>query len=119
MDNSLKDKGPSKPVDISDETFNDEVMLSDMPVVLEFWSPECGHCKKMAKVVDKLAAELAGRYKVAKVNILENAASPVIFGVSGVPAFFLIFDGKVKARTMGAIPKGRLKKDLGIHSHGG
>lgn len=104
----------SKPVDVTDATFDDIVMGSELPVVLEFWSPRCTHCQKMARVVDALAAEFAGRVLVAKVNIIENAATPPQFEVTGIPAFFHMKAGKVVAKTLGAMSKGRLKKDLGL-----
>jgi thioredoxin 1 len=110
----MSETAVARPVDVNDESFDAEVMRSSMPVVLEFWSPQCMHCQKMSKVVESLAEELAGKVKVVKVNILENAVTPERFGVSGLPAFFLIKGGEVTAKTLGAIPRGRLKKDLGL-----
>ncbi|MBI5695172.1 MAG: thioredoxin [Nitrospirae bacterium] len=104
----------TKPVDVTDATFDELVLESGLPVVLEFWSPLCVHCQKMAHVVDALAEELAGRAVVAKVNILENTDTPPKYGVTGIPAFFLIKGGEVAAKTLGAMPKGRLKADLGL-----
>ena len=104
----------SKPVDVGDADFDALVSSSPIPVVVEFWSPNCMHCKKMAPVVDGLAAEFAGRLLVAKVNILENDVKPAEFGVTGVPAFFLFEGGEVAGKTLGAMSKGRLKKDLGL-----
>jgi thioredoxin 1 len=101
-------------LEANEENFHDLVIHSSLPVVLEFWSPECGYCMKMAKVVDALALELSGRYRVVKMNILENLFTPNNFGVTGIPAFFRVEDGKVISRAQGAIPKGRLKKELGI-----
>lgn len=103
-----------KPIDVTDSAFEDLVLDSDKPVVLEFWSPLCVHCQKMAHVVDALAEEMAGKVVVAKVNILENTDTPPKYGVTGIPAFFLIKGGEVVAKTLGAMPKGRLKKDLGL-----
>jgi thioredoxin len=101
-------------LEANEENFHDLVIHSPLPVVLEFWSPECGYCMKMAKVLDALALELSGRYRVVKMNILENLFTPNNFGVTGIPAFFRVEDGKVISRAQGAIPKGRLKKELGI-----
>ncbi|MHB8174728.1 MAG: thioredoxin family protein [Nitrospirota bacterium] len=109
---------PSKPgppvTDANEENFNSLVTNSPLPVVLEFWSPECGFCMKMAKVVDALASELSERYRVVKMNILENPYTPNNFGVNGIPAFFRIEDGKIIGKAQGAMSKGRLKKELGI-----
>ncbi len=104
----------TSPLDVNDAGFRAAVEGSSLPVVLEFWSPACVHCRKMAKVVDSLALELAGKYLVAKVNILENALTPPLFGVTGLPAFFRIKDGEVVGRALGAMSKGRLKRELGI-----
>jgi thioredoxin-like negative regulator of GroEL len=101
-------------IDANEENFHDLVIHSPLPVVLEFWSPECGYCMKMSKVLDALALELSGRYRVVKMNILENLFTPNNFGVTGIPAFFRVEDGKVIGRAQGAIPKGRLKRELGI-----
>ena len=111
--NSPSKAGPPV-LEANEENFHDLVIHSPLPVVLEFWSPECGYCLKMAKVMDALALELSGRYRVVKMNILENLFTPNNFGVTGIPAFFRVEDGKVISRAQGAIPKGRLKKELGI-----
>ncbi len=100
--------------DANEENFHNLVIHSPLPVVLEFWSPECSFCMKMAKVLDALASEMSGRYRVVKMNVLENPYTPNNFGVKGIPAFFRIEDGKVVGRAEGAISKGRLKKALGI-----
>ncbi len=103
-----------KPVDVSDADFESEVMGSGVPVVVEFWSPKCVHCQRMANTVAALAEEFDGRVKVAKVNVLENARSPEAFGVTAIPAFFYIDDGRVLSSTAGAMSKGKLKNELGI-----
>jgi len=110
--NDIADK--ARPLDVTDADFADLVDGSTVPVVVEFWSPSCMHCRKMAKVVDLLAEELSGKYVVAKVNVLDNAVTPPRFGVSGIPAFFLIKGGEVAGRALGAMSKGRLKRELGI-----
>jgi thioredoxin 1 len=74
----------------------------------------CGHCSKMVKVLDALAAEQAGKVKVARVNVLENAATPEQYGVSGLPSFFFVKGGETISRALGAMSKGRLKKELGL-----
>jgi thioredoxin 1 len=101
-------------MDVADSDFDSVVMRSTQPVMIEFFSPNCGHCSKMAKVVDALEDELAGSVKVVRMNILENTVVPARFGVTGIPAFFLIHNGEVAAKTLGAMPKGRLKSDLGL-----
>jgi thioredoxin 1 len=102
------------PFDINDQNFDLEVIKSDVPVVVEFWSPKCTHCQRMANTVDALSRELEGRVKVVKVNILENPLASMKYEVGGVPVFFLIKNGIVAGRALGAMPKGRLKKELGL-----
>ena len=99
--------------EITDAGFN-QVKNSPLPVILEFWSPNCIHCRHMKNTVASLAEELDGRVDIATVNILENSLLPEEFGVSGLPAFFLLKDGRIAARALGAMPKGRLKKELGL-----
>lgn len=103
-----------KPVEVTDEMFQAEVIESPGPVLVEFYSPACGHCQKMAKVLDALTGELAGEVKVVKVNVLENAATPERYGVTGLPSFFLIKAGEIASRALGAMSKGKLKNELGI-----
>lgn len=101
-------------MDANEENFHNLVIRSPLPVVLEFWSPKCSFCMKMAKVLDALASEMSGRYRVVKMNVLENPHTPNNFSVAGIPAFFRIENGKVVGRAEGAMSKGRLKKALGI-----
>jgi thioredoxin 1 len=104
----------AEPLDVTDDTYEQEVIKSEIPVVVEFWSPECTHCQHMGGIVNSLAKEFGGRVKVAKVNILENPALPMRYEVTGIPRFFLINKGHVAADTLGAMAKGKLKKELGL-----
>jgi thioredoxin-like negative regulator of GroEL len=103
-----------RPVDVDDDTFDAEVRQSKLPVVVEFWSPSCGHCIKMEKVLGALAEELSGRVKVAKMNILSNRRIPSDYEVRGTPMFLHINGGKVRATALGAMSKGQLKEKLGL-----
>jgi len=105
---------PAIPVEVTDESFDNLVIRSGMPVLLEFYSPECMHCQKMAKVVVALASELSGKVPVVRVNVLENALTPERYEVGAIPAFFLINGGLVLHKAVGAMSKGRLKKELGL-----
>lgn len=102
------------PLDINDQNFEREVMQSEVPVVVEFYSPKCTHCQRMVNTVDALSKELDGKVKVAKVNVLENPLFSMKYEVSGIPAFFLIKDGLVTGSTLGAMSKGKLKHELGL-----
>ena len=100
--------------DISDQQFQKEVLSSPTPVMVEFWSPKCPHCLKMAKTVSALANEMKGRVKVAKINVLENLGRAREYGVEVVPTFLLFRNGKVKAQAVGEMDEKELKKELGI-----
>jgi thioredoxin 1 len=100
--------------DISDQQFKHEVLSSPSPVVVEFWSPQCPHCLNMANKVSALSKELAGRVKVAKINVLENDRMAREYGVQVVPTFLLFRNGKVKAQAVGEMDGKELKKELGI-----
>jgi thioredoxin 1 len=105
---------PSRLEELKDANFHQEVMHSPVPVVVEFWSPECSFCRKMEKVLGKLADEYGGLLRVVKVNVLENPVTSSVFGVGGVPAFFYIVGGTISGQTTGAKSKGRLKRELGL-----
>lgn len=100
--------------DISDQQFQREVLSSRSPVMVEFWSPQCPHCLKMAKTVSALAHEMAGRVQVSKINVLENRLMAREYGVQVVPTFLLFRNGKVKAQAVGEMDGKELKKELGI-----
>lgn len=100
--------------DISDKEFQQVVLSSPSPVVVEFWSPKCPHCLNMAKEVKALSKELSGKVTVAKINVLENRQMAREYGVQVVPTFLLFKDGKVKAQAVGEMDGKELKKELGI-----
>ena len=96
-------------VKVTDGTFEDEVVKSDVPVVVDFWAEWCGPCKQIGPALEELSEEYAGKIKIAKVNVDENPASPSQLGVRGIPALFLFKDGKVVSNKTGAAPKAALQ----------
>ena len=96
-------------VAVTDATFDDEVKNSDIPVVVDFWAEWCGPCKMIGPALEELSAEMAGKVKIAKVNVDENPMSPAQLGVRGIPALFIFKDGQVIANTAGARPKAALQ----------
>ncbi len=95
---------------VTDATFEQEVLKSDLPVLIDFWAPWCGPCRTIAPIVDELAQEYAGRLKVVKMNVDDNPATPGRYGVRGIPNLILFKAGEVKDQIVGAVPKAQLAK---------
>jgi len=103
---------PQVPMNVTDSNFETEVRSHSGPVLVEFWSPSCGHCVRMAPVMEELARELGGRLKVARVDVSMNSRIPSLFEVRGTPAFVLMKGGREAARFVGAMPKEELFRRL-------
>lgn len=95
-------------VALTDDTFEAEVLKSDLPVLVDFWAQWCGPCKMIAPILDELATEYAGKVKIAKLNIDENQATAPQYGVRGIPTLILVKDGAVQAQQVGAVSKSQL-----------
>ena len=96
-------------VKVTDETFETEVVKSDIPVVVDFWAEWCGPCKQIGPLLEELSEEYDGQVKIVKVNVDDNPVSPGQLGVRGIPALFLFKDGKMVATKTGAAPKSDLQ----------
>jgi thioredoxin 1 len=92
-------------LEVSDATFDQEVLKSEQPVLVDFWAVWCGPCKAIAPIVDSVAATYAGKLKVAKVNVDENGATPSRFGIRGIPALLFFKGGKVADQVVGFVPQ--------------
>jgi thioredoxin 1 len=92
----------------TDANFDQEVLQSDIPVLVDFWATWCAPCKAIAPLVDTVADEYAGKVKVGKVNVDENQATPGKFGVRGIPTLILFKGGVVVEQIVGAVPKSQL-----------
>lgn len=95
-------------VSVTDETFEEEVLKADRPVLIDYWAEWCGPCKMIAPVLEQIAEDYAGRLKVAKLNIDENPATPPRYGIRGIPTLMLFKDGSVEATKVGALSKSQL-----------
>jgi len=99
----------SQPVHVTDAVFEESVLKSATPVIVDFWAPWCGPCRQVAPSLEKIAADYDGKVMVAKVNTDENPEWAGQFEVSGIPTMLFVADGKIVYRQVGAVPFGYLK----------
>lgn len=99
-----------EPVHVSDSDFEETVLQSSIPAIVDFWAPWCGPCKMVAPTLDKLAKEYAGELLVAKVNTDENQKWAFEYQVQGIPTMFFISSGKIVHRQVGALPEPMLRE---------
>ncbi len=100
---------------ITDDTFENEVAGSTIPVLVDFWAQWCGPCKAIAPLLDDLAAKYAGKVKIVKLDVDSNPATPPKFGVRGIPTLILFKEGQVQATQVGLLSKTELMSFIDSH----
>ena len=95
-------------VHISDESFEEEVLQSEQPVLIDYWAEWCGPCKMIAPVLEEIATEYSDRLKVVKLNIDDNPQTPPKYGIRGIPTLMVFKNGQVEATKVGAVSKAQL-----------
>ena len=97
---------------VSDASFDGDVLKADVPVLIDFWAPWCGPCRAIAPIVEELASEYEGKLKIVKMNVDDNPQTPAQYGVRGIPNLILFKGGEVKQQIVGAVPKAHLVKAI-------
>lgn len=103
-------------VKVTDASFKDDVIGSDVPVLVDFWAEWCGPCKQIGPALEEISTEFEGRVKVAKINIDDDPDTPVKFHVRGIPTMMIFKDGQVVATKVGAMTKTKLAEWVGEHA---
>ena len=95
-------------MEVTDGVFEQEVLKSSIPVLVDFWAPWCGPCRAIAPVVEELSSEFEGKLKVAKCNVDDNPKTPSQYGIRAIPTLILFKDGKVSEQITGAVAKSQI-----------
>ncbi len=102
----------SSVTEVTDNTFEAEVLESDVPVLVDFWAPWCGPCRQVGPVVEEIAGEKAGQLKVMKLNTDENQQTAVKYNVLSIPTLIVFKNGQEAKRVIGAYPKKKLEAEI-------
>jgi thioredoxin 1 len=104
-----------KPVELTDSSFETEVLKSTIPVLIDFWAIWCGPCRMVSPIVEELAGEYTGKLKVGKVDVDTNPSTAMQYGIRSIPTLLLFKDGQVVEQIVGAVPKRVIVDKLSRH----
>jgi len=99
-------------LEVTDETFETEIMNSDLPAIVDFWAEWCGPCRMVSPMVEELANEYKGKIKVAKMNVDQNRQTPARFGIRNIPTLIFFKGGEVAKTIIGAQPKSSIEEEM-------
>ena len=99
-------------LEVTDATFDQEVLQSEQPVLIDFWATWCGPCRALAPVVDEIAKSYQGKVKFAKMDVDRNNATPQRYGVRGIPTLLVFKGGQVQEQIVGYVPRETIEKAL-------
>ena len=103
------------PIEITDANFEEEVLKSEVPVLIDFWAVWCGPCKLIAPIVDELAGEYEGKAKIGKLDVDNNQNISIKYGIRSIPTLLIFKDGKIVDQIVGAVPKTHIVEKLNSH----
>ncbi|GAB4328881.1 MAG: thioredoxin [Calditrichia bacterium] len=106
----------SKPIELTDNNFEQEVLKSDLPVLVDFWAPWCGPCRIIAPVVSEIAEEYSGKVKVGKLNTDDNPGTAMAYRIMGIPTLGIFVGGKMVDQIVGAVPKSHITEKLNYYA---
>ena len=102
-------------MEVNDSNFDQDVLKSEKPVLIDFWAAWCGPCRALAPIVDELATAYEGKVTVAKMDVDRNTATPMRYGVRGIPTLLVFKGGQVKEQIVGYVPKEQIQKAIDKH----